>query len=293
MNNFVIALVGGLLGMLGYGISDFAAKKAIDKIGNLKTLFYTQLLGVVFLLLYFVKDTTLPLINANNIFAILIFGLFNTIGYLALYKAFEVGKLSIVSPISSSYAILAAIVSFVFFGEIFSTYKIAILSLILLGILLTAIDLKSLRDGLSKKDLLEGVPEALTVLFIFGIYAPFWDKFISEPGWIFWVILIRLIMAAFLIIYQMIIKKNNLSVKGSKFFYLLIFVSFFEAVGSFGSSWGYHFSVSTTSIVAAVTSTYPLVTAILAFTFLKERLAVNQYIGITLIIFGLVLSPFV
>ena len=54
MSNIVIAIVGGLLGMLGYGISDFVAKKAIDKIGNLKTLFlhttnWSSFLGYIFL----------------------------------------------------------------------------------------------------------------------------------------------------------------------------------------------------------------------------------------------------
>jgi len=58
MSNIAVAIVGGLVGMLGYGVSDFIAKKSIDKIGNLKTLFYTQLFGVLFLLFYFIKDVS-------------------------------------------------------------------------------------------------------------------------------------------------------------------------------------------------------------------------------------------
>lgn len=293
MNNVVIALIGGLLGMIGYGISDFVAKKAIDKIGNLKTLFYTQLIGALFLTLYFLNDLSMPSFDLKNIGIILLFGFFNMIGYLALYKAFEVGKLSVVSPISSSSAILASLISFLFFGETFSSFKIITLCLIIGGIILTAIDIKGIKEGISLKDLSKGVPEALLVFLVFGIYVPFWDKFLEGSGWVIWVILVRIILALFLVIYQKVIRRGNLGFNGKKLLYLLIFVAFFEALGSFGSSWGYHTSFNSTSIVSAATSTYPLITAILAFIFLKERLAKYQYVGIGLIILGLTISPFI
>lgn len=293
MSNIVIALVGGLLGMLGYGISDFVAKKAIDKIGNLKTLFYTQLIGALFLFIYFFKDRSIPSFDLKNIISILLFGFFNMVGYLALYKSFEVGKLSIVSPISSSYVILASVISFLFFGETFTSLKIITLVLIICGIILTALDIKGIRNGLNWRDLSKGVPEALLMFLIFGIYVPFWDKFLEGSGWVIWVILVRIILAIFLIIYRKVIQKKDLSINGKSLFYLLIFIAFFEALASFGSSWGYHASSNTTSIVTAVSSAYPLITATLAFIFLKERLAKYQYVGIALIILGLAISPFV
>jgi len=293
MSNITIAILGGVLGMLGYGISDFVAKKAIDKIGNLKTLFYTQLIGVFFLAIYFFNDRSMPSFDLKNIITIFLFGFFNMIGYLALYKSFEVGKLSVVSPISSSYVILASLVSFFFFGETFSNLKIITLVLIICGVILTAIDIKGIRDGLDLRDLSKGVPEALLVFLIFGIYVPFWDKFLEGSGWVIWVILVRIILAFFLVIYRKVIQKKDLGFNGKGLFYLLIFVAFFEALGSFGSSWGYHSSSNTTSIVTAATSTYPLITATLAFVFLKERLARYQYAGIALIILGLAISPFI
>ncbi|MFN2571957.1 MAG: hydantoinase B/oxoprolinase family protein, partial [Gemmatimonadales bacterium] len=41
------AITAGLLGMLGWGCADFFAKKTIDKIGDLPTLFWGQLLGLI------------------------------------------------------------------------------------------------------------------------------------------------------------------------------------------------------------------------------------------------------
>lgn len=279
--------------MFGYSISDFIAKKVIDKIGNLKTLFYAQLFGVVFLLFYFLKDASLPVFSLKNIIYILLFGIFDTIGYLALYRSFEVGKLSIVSPISSSYVILTAIISYFFMGETFSHLKIISLVLVIIGIVLTSIDFKGLKNGLDKKDLVKGVPEAMLVFLIFGVYVPFWDKFLEGSGWIVWVILVRLIISAILFVYWRGVKKQSLSAGSNKLIFVLFLIALFEAFAAFGSSWGYHASVNTTSLVTAVSSAYPLITVTLAYLFLKERLAFSQYIGVGLIIGGLCISPFV
>lgn len=279
--------------MLGYGISDFFAKKTIDKIGSLKTLLYSQIIGAAFISLYLIRDSSLPSFSIPNIIYILLFGIFNAAGYLALYRAFEVGKISIVSPISSSFVILAAIVSFLFFGESFSTLKTISLGLVIVGIILTAIDLKDLRDGVDISDLSKGVPEAMVVFLVFGLYAPLWDRFIEGPGWVVWAILVKIILSFTLISYATLVRKQSLSFKQSSLIYWLVFIALFEAMASFGNSWAFNASINTTSIIVAITSTYPLVTALLAFTLLKERLALNQYIGIGIIISGLVMMPFI
>lgn len=292
MSNIQIAILGGVLGMMGFGIADFLAKKAIDRIGSLKALIFTQIFGAFLLFFYFFSDHSMPVFNLKNILSITAFGFFNGISYLALYRSFELGKLSIVSPISSSYAILAALVSFLFFGETFSNLKILSLILVITGVIFTAIDPRGLKNGIDKKDLSKGVPEALLFLVICGVYVPLWDRFLEGSGWVVWVILVRLILAFFLIIYQKSILKKTISFKLNNIVYILLLVSFFEALGSVGNSWGLHASANTTSIVTAITSTYPLPTAILAFLFLKERLVPSQYMGIGLIVTGLLISPF-
>jgi len=292
MDLIKFAIIGGLVAMLGFGISDFLAKNAIDKVGDLKTLLYVQLIGMFFLVPYLIKDSQMPVFSLTNLIYLSIFGLFNAIGYLMLYKSFQKGKISIVSPISSSYAILAAIISYMFFGEAYSMRKIVVIVIIILGVILTALDPEVFYKGYNKKDLAMGVPEALLVFVIFGVYTPFWNKFIATPGWIVWVILLRAVLAFFLIVYAALLKKISVKVNVKGIWITFILISLFEAVGSFGSAWALHYSVNNTSIAAAITSTFPLVTIILAYLFLNERLKKSQYFGITLIILGLVASPF-
>ncbi|KKT67150.1 MAG: hypothetical protein UW60_C0012G0036 [Candidatus Woesebacteria bacterium GW2011_GWA2_44_33] len=164
--------------MFGYGFADFFAKKAVDRIGNLKALIYSQLFAGVLTAIYFFRDASFPDLKPSNILIIVAFGFFNTVGYLALYRAFQIGKLSVVSPISSTFVVLAAVISFLFFGEIFSQTKIIALVLVVVGIVFTSVNLRELRNGIDISDLSKGVPEALLVFLIFGFYVPFWDRFI-------------------------------------------------------------------------------------------------------------------
>lgn len=289
MNNILIALIGGLLAMFGYGISDFLAKKTIDKIGSFRTVLYVQIIGVFFLIFYIYYDRSLPLFTISNIGLILLFGALEAIVYLALYRSFELGKISIVSPIASSYVIVASVVSFFLFNEQFSQFKIGSLVLMILGILVVAYN-KSFFADLKTNNWAKGVPEALIVLFINGLYVPFWDQFLVGSGWIVWVILRRIIMVLAFCLYGLLIKKQKLQIQNKHIWYWLILIAFFEAIGSFGNSWGYRFSIDATSIVAAISSTYPMITVVLARVFLGEKLIKHQYIGLLMIIIGIIAS---
>jgi len=288
-----IAILGGLMGMFGFGIADFFAKKVIDKIGNVKTLFYAQLIGVFLALPYYIKNPALPEFTTENIIYILLFGLFNFISYIFLYKSFELGKISVVSPIASSFSILAVIISFLFFGETFPSLKIVALCLVLVGIFSTSIDFKQLKDGFQTSDFSKGVPQAFAFFLISGIYVPLWDRFLDRGGWFIWVIIVKLLITFFAWVYLTTVEKKTVKAPGKDIFLWVVLVAGLEAIGGFGNSWALETTSGTTSVVVSLTSALSVVTAVLAYIFLKERLVLNQYIGIVLIIGGLVLMPFI
>lgn len=279
--------------MFGYGISDFFAKKTIDELGSIKTLFYVQLLGAFMMAPYLVFNYSPPRPNSTSAPFILLFGIFNFLGYIMLYGSFKVGKISIVSPIASSYSILASIVSFLLFREHFSFLKGAALSLVLAGMFTTAVDFRKLKDGFQSSDFSKGIPQAMLSLLIFGLYVPFWDAFLERGGWMFWLIIVRLIMASIVFAYYLFIKKKSLLLKNKSLFSWLFLATFFEVLATMGNTWALNASTGTTSIIVALTSAFSLVTAGMAFIFLRERLAFNQYLGIILIGGGLVLMPFI
>ncbi len=218
MHQSIMAILGGVAGMIGYGSADFFAKKTIDRIGILKSVFYSQLISVIFLLLFLFQDPSMPVLNIQVIITLVLFGFFWAAGYLALYRAFEVGKISVVSPITSAFAALAAINSFLFFREPFSFLKLIAIVLITIGVVLTAIDLKELKKGLKLNDLVKGVPEAFFVLLIFGFFWPLWDQFTSRGGWVILTIIMRMVAVTTFFLYALLLRKESLSLSLSLVF---------------------------------------------------------------------------
>src|SRR5258708_20004537 len=97
----------GLLTALTWGGADFMARFATHRIGALRSMLYMQLIG--FLLL----TISLPWLGGWGHLADgfgwqpwawgFVAGSFNPMSGLALYRAFEIGKMAVVAPPSASY----------------------------------------------------------------------------------------------------------------------------------------------------------------------------------------------
>lgn len=275
--------------MFAWGISNLFAKGAVSNLGKERTMVAVNIMAIIVMmpLLYVVRDAMR--FDLAFFGAILFFGCLDFIAYLTLYKAYEIGKLSIIAPIVSGYAVVTLIVSAVFFGEPFTPAKIVMLILVIIGILLMSVDLAELRNGFSKNDLAKGVPHALFLLIFYGIYIPIWDKFIDDKNWVIVSTSVRLASVVIAVIAFKGIRRINLKIESKRLILLVIAVGLFEAVGTAGFNWGLSNSLDT-SVTAALASAYPLVVLVGAYTFLQERIAPNQYLGMILIVTGVVLG---
>src|SRR3972149_1429233 len=163
MSPTLIAVVCGLISMFCWGMADFFVKKGVDQIGYRKTLVFVYLFSITISLPLLKYETYFPTITPSLFLTLAIFGIFDFIAYICLYKAYEIGKVSIVNPITSTYAVLSAIISFLFFGETFTTGKTIAFILVMIGIVFAAVDFKDIKNGFQKKDIAKGVPLAVLV----------------------------------------------------------------------------------------------------------------------------------
>lgn len=153
----LIAILGGMGAMFGWGVADFFAKKTIDKIGDVTTLFWAQALGILPLLIYFLLNYSAPTITVSMGLPLILYGVIDAFGYIFFYKALEKGKVSIVSPLLATFAAFAVLISAFLFKEQILPVRWLALGIVFTGILLTSVDFKGLRDGsLDKKDLVKG-----------------------------------------------------------------------------------------------------------------------------------------
>jgi len=289
MDPVTIAIISGLVALFGWGFADVFAKKGIDEVGKYKPIYYSNLVRIVLTvpLLLFVKGSIE--LSFQTFIALFIFSFVDLAGYFLLYKAYEIGKLSIINPITSTYAILVSIVSFLFFGESFPPLKILSIVIVMLGVIFTAVDFKELKDGFQYKDISKGVPIAFLLFFVYGIFYPYWDAFIEGQNWVVLSILSSIMFQLLFLLYFRYFKKIPLKVKDRKILTYLITIGVLESVALAFSNWGLSAS-DQTSLTAAISSAVPLVTVLSARFFLNEKVSRNQYFGVVLIVGGVCVS---
>jgi drug/metabolite transporter (DMT)-like permease len=131
----------GILTALTWGSSDFLARFATHRMGTLRAMLYMQLVGFVLL------TAALPLLGgwghlgdgsgwqpwAWGVLA----GSVNAVSTLSLYRAFEIGKMAVVAPLSASYPVLSVLLSLLS-GERLSTPRAVGIACTMLGALLVA-----------------------------------------------------------------------------------------------------------------------------------------------------------
>jgi len=136
-----MGILYGLLTALAWGSADLFARFATRKIGTLRTMLYMQLTGFVLLTLVMrwlggwghLMDGSGWRPWAWGILA----GLLNAAGTMALYRSFEIGKMSIVAPPSASYPVLTLLLS-VMTGERLTLARLVGMALAIAGVILVA-----------------------------------------------------------------------------------------------------------------------------------------------------------
>lgn len=290
MDPAVIAIIGGLGGMFFWGTTDVFGKKAVDVLGNKVSTAYFVLMTLVMAFPLLLVDTILPEFSANTVFQILIYGVADFLALFFLMGAFAKGKVSVVNPITAAWAALAAVVSFVVFDEVFTVTKTILIGITLLGILLVSVSWRQLRDGFQEGDVSKGVPEAIFCFLVYGFYVPFFDQLLSNDGWVWIVLLVRLVTSIVTVsfMYWQIGNKLLPHHQPSLAFKWIIIAGLLQGIGANLFNWALS-AGNDTAITATLASGYPAVLVVLSYIFLKERLALNQYFGVAIIVTAIVL----
>jgi drug/metabolite transporter (DMT)-like permease len=282
----------GIASALSWGTSDLLARFATRKIGTFRTMLYMQLLGCALLTLVmpWLGGWT-ALTGANGLRAGLfgvVAGLINTCSTLALYRSFEIGKMSVVAPVSASYPVLTMLLS-TLTGERLTAARLA-------GILLTILGAVIVARG----DTVPGDSEAAVA----GTkYRGVGWAILAACGYgvMFWLLGVRVVplLGAGLSVWMI----RVMSVLGTAAVVLAIRAPMKLPAGGAGPwVWGigvldtlayvlnnFGMQHEQTSVVSVLSSLYGAVTVGLAAVILKESIAKVQWMGIALVFGGIVL----
>ena len=281
----------GVATALVWGSSDFLARFAARSVGSARALLGMQSWGLLFITIFLVFSRDWGhLFDGSGwqpwAWGILA-GAITTTAMLALYRAFEIGKLALVGPVSASYPALTVILSLLS-GERLSLHRALGIVAALLGVILVAAGEKSSSDAAAEKaKVTAGLTWAIAAAFGFAIV--FWllgIRVIPAAGAAATVWLIR-ITGLVITLTVVLIRKIPLRIKSQRTRAQLYTMGFFDTGAFVLSNMGMR--VEGTAVVTVLGSLYGAVTVTLAALFLKERIALLQWLGIASIFLGVAL----
>jgi len=283
-----MGILMGLATMALWGVEIFLAAIANRKLENVIVLFWMQLFGFLLGIGYFLfKFTSFDLNSIYHYLPQLLAVAVLQIGaYLSFYRGLAKGQVSMVSSIGASWGLLTAILGVVFLKEALKANQLIAIIFIAIGIVLVSINLKELINN-KKLKLLVGVKEGLIAMACWGVALFLLASLTKSIGWFLPAFLFRLFLLILLAALILFSKKRFVPGKIKFPWGLLLLIGVFDMGAFFTFSLGT--SGSFASIVATIGSAYALVTIILAKIFLKEKTEINQYLGITSIVLGLIL----
>jgi drug/metabolite transporter (DMT)-like permease len=282
----------GVATAASWGSADFLARYATRTIGSLRALFWMHVWGTVFvtLLLLFVHDWG-HLFDGSGWqpwgWGILA-GVTNVLAMLALYRSFEIGKLSIVGPVSASYPALTVFLS-ILSGESLTALRGAGILAALGGVLLVSRGANSHSDSQVKITASgsTGVGWAIAASILFGFV--FWllgIRIIPRTGALASVWLLRL-SGAIVTFILVLSARLPLGMTNRQTTGRLYSMGFLDTAAFAASNLGMR--IEQVSIVTVLGSLYGAVTVAWAALFLKERISKLQWAGIAFIFLGVTL----
>lgn len=275
--------------MLGWGIYDFLGGVYSKQIGSFKSLFWSQLAGLISILLLafaFRADFHIPVL------AIILSPLASIVysaGYLFFFKGFEKGNVSIIAATMNLWAVFTMLFAFLFMGQRLSMPQTIGVFMILSGATLAAIDWNSIKKQGFQFSL--GVREAVLGAFFFGVFWNISEIVSEEIGWLLSTVLTKLGITIFLLFFAFFVKQEvglaNISTKTRSAIWLMGIIEV-SAVGLVN----YGLTIGDAILITPIASALSIVTIALAVIILKDKLSKLQLTGVVIAILGIIATAF-
>jgi drug/metabolite transporter (DMT)-like permease len=286
----------GLATALSWGSADLFARFATRRIGTFRTMLYMQTCGFCLVTL------AMPRLGGwGHLFDGsgwqpwawgILAGVLNTFSTLALYRSFEIGKLSVVAPISACYPVLTMLLS-ALTGERLTPLRMAGLALTIAGVIVVARgehapdDVNIIEGKTQPGEKRLGVGWAILAAAGFGVM--FWLLGLrvvpllgSAPS--VWIIRLTSALTTALV---MLFAGQSRALPLRRDVPLLLGVGMLDTCAYVFNNYG--MAHEQTSVVSVLASLYGAVTVALAALLLREKVSALQWLGIVAIFIGIIL----
>ncbi|PQV63288.1 putative membrane protein [Abditibacterium utsteinense] len=292
-----MGILFGLLSAIFWGAGDYLIAQLTRHTGTVRALLSIQFFSLVAWIGCLLVSQQHFSTNPNFWGLAVMAGVCHVVGLLLTYRAFEIGTLSLVSPIASGFAIVTALIALAN-GE-----RPPLLALAGTGLLILGVVCATYTHNAEEKKSLVGVPEALGSALAFGIMFWLFDRVQIHLGVLWPLVVLKSMAFLSALISVLASKKRGDSTKNegetertqpeplnSSPGQLLALALGAAALDTL--AWlAYNAGVRTqfVAVVTALASLFSVVTLLMAWVLLKDRLSRNQWTGIALILAGILM----
>lgn len=201
-----------------------------------------------------------------------------------LYRAFALGPIAVVSPVVASYAALTVILIVAFLGERLTGGQAAAIVATFVGVVIASTDLRALRQTLGRPS--EGVRIGIVATVGFALWGLVFSMGTRATEPLALIVVLRLCSIALLGAFVLARRIPLAPLGRATTLALVAVVGIFDTGANVLMGLGIESGYA--SFVLTGSGAYPIIPALLAILVLRERLAPNQYLGVAILIAGLV-----
>ncbi len=283
----------GLLAAFGWGTGDFITRGVTRQIGALRTIIYVQLFGlisVIGLALLLGEFGRVASISVEGWLVGIVGGLIGVFASFTLFNAFERGVLMIVSPIASTYGAITVLLSLLS-GETLSGTRALGIACSILGVILASIEITpdTNRRMMTMRSyrLPPGIGFAIAAAVLFGVN--FWllgFYVVPALGPVLPVVVTR-VLGVVAMLGVALIGRRSAAPPARRAALLIVAIALLDTLAFAANNLG--METEQIAVVAVLSSMFAAVTVLLAWIFLHERIRWGQWLGLALILVGILL----
>lgn len=296
----MIALIGGLGAAALWASATLASSRSSRMIGSRVVLAWVMLIGALVSFPLALVSPSPAMIEPSTVGLVVLAGICYVVGLGLVYAALQIGKASIVAPITATEGALAAVIA-VALGDPIGMFTGAMLAIIAIGVVLSSLERSTsdvpaigsdiVADALdgpfspmsATPPLAPGAARRSALLaagaaFVFGVglFSTGRAASLVPIAWI--AFSARLVGLALITVPLALRGRFHLTRPAAP---LLLIAGLAEVLGSLAFAWGSRESIAITAVLG---SQFAAITAVVAFLLFGERLARVQLVGVVLVI---------
>ena len=287
MSTNILSILLGIGGMFGWGLYDFLGGVFAKQIGSFKSLFWSQLAGLISIFLLAIVFRSRVNTPVLVIILSLIAATLYSAGYLFFFKGFELGNVSIIAATMNLWTVFTMLFAFMFMGQRLSAFQTLGVLMIIFGATLASLNWSEIKN--QKFQLSTGVKEAVFGACFFGV---FWNvsEVISEKvGWLLTTLFIKFGIILFLPIFSLLVKQGiGLTKTSTKTKTIILLMGVIETGAVAFVNYG--LTIGDAILITPIASALSIVTITLAIIFLKDKVTKLQGFGIITAIVGIIVT---